>query len=236
MMAAYFAPYDKESKRFDVAWGLGIVAITLFTFLYDASFAPKKILITALALISSLRLAMHLCYRSGDEANPRYDFWRNKVIKNSVALFLTQAVLVWLVAFPMIYVNSSSDGELGILCYLGLFFWLVGYAFEAVADYQLNNFLSDRNNTGKVLKTGLWKYSRHPNYFGRILMSWGLWFFASPHFKAIISPVVIYLLAKRCWGIPAIEEAMIKKIPAYKEYVKNTNLLVPWWPDDHWDK
>lgn len=233
MIGSYFAPNGLESRRFDAAWGAGVIAITLFTFFYDASFAPKKVLITLLSIMSSLRLAVYLFYRCEEEENPRYVFLKN-MLGNGLLVFLVQAVLVWLVSFPMIYVNSGADGEFGILCYMGTFFWLIGFAYEAIADYQLNKFLADKNNVGQVLRTGLWKYSRHPNYFGQLLISWGLWFFAAPHFKAIISPVVIYLLLKKYAGIPAVEKRMLEKIPSYQDYIKNTNQLVPWWPDDHW--
>lgn len=233
MLGAYFTSYESEAKRLDVSWGLGIAAITLFTFIYDGSFAPKKILITLLALASSLRLSFYMLYRSGED-NPRYAALKAK-LKNSLVVFLVQAVLVWLVSFPMIYVNSDASGALGILSFIGLFFWSIGFIYEAVADYQLNKFLSDPRNTGQVLRSGLWKLCRHPNYFGQFLISWGLWFFAALHFKALISPVINYLLIKKFCGIPDIEKKMYEKIPSYLDYMKKTNILVPWFSDDYWD-
>ena len=235
MIGIYFVPKESEAKRFDLAWALGLIGITLFTFIYNGNFMAKQILLTTLTLISSLRLGLFLYFRPDDKDDKRYATLKKKLGGNGLVLFLLQAVIVLLISFPQIYVNSDVDGTIGIISIIGTFLWLIGFCFESFADYQLKMFLNNPANKGKVLDTGLWKYSRHPNYFGQLLISWGLWFFASLHFKALISPIITYLLIKKFSGIPVVEKKMLTTVPGYADYVKKTNVLVPWFSDDYWD-
>jgi len=135
-------------------------------------------------------------------------------------------------SFPAALVNITNVPGLMVIDFCGLVIWIIGFLCEAISDQQLFAFMSNSSNKGKVMRTGLWSYSRHPNYFGEILMWWGIYIIALSvpgGWTAIIAPATITFLLVFITGIPWVEKAMGNN-PEYQEYKKRTNMLIPWFP------
>ena len=127
---------------------------------------------------------------------------------------------------------GSTSLRFGWLDILGMCIWLFGFIFESLADRELASFAKDPNNKGKILQTGLWKYSRHPNYFGEVLSWWGIWIIAisvSGGVWTIIGPITITVLILYVSGVPLLEERL-KNRDGYLDYTRKTNKFFPWRP------
>jgi steroid 5-alpha reductase family enzyme len=128
---------------------------------------------------------------------------------------------------------SLTPAHLTGLDLLGFLVWLTGFTFEAVADWQLSRFKADPANRGRVMKQGLWAYSRHPNYFGESLLWWGLFLIAlaTPYgWWALISPVLITFLLLKVSGVTLLEKDIVERRPEYREYLETTSAFIPWFP------
>ena len=149
-------------------------------------------------------------------------------------LFRSQAVLLWLVSLSVqLGQVSPTPARLTGLDVAGALVWAAGFAFEAVADWQLARFKADPANRGRVMNRGLWAYSRHPNYFGESLMWWGLFLItlATPlGWWALVSPVVITFLLLRVSGVTLLEKDIVERRPEYREYLETTSPFLPWFP------
>jgi len=147
-----------------------------------------------------------------------------------VTVFWLQGVILWFVALPL-YATSRADG-LTWLDPVGLGCALTGFLFEAVGDWQLARFRADPANRGLVLDRGLWRYTRHPNYFGDALFWWGIFLCtgAAGAWWTVASPVVMTFLLLRISGVPLLERGLSATRPGYAEYVRRTSGFVPWWP------
>jgi steroid 5-alpha reductase family enzyme len=246
-MTAWFAValIRKDNSIADVAWGLGFILVAAFTFLRRGSLA-RPALVTALVAIWGLRLAAHILLRNRKRGeDPRYAAWRRKwgrsfVWRSYLQVFLLQGFFLLVISTPVILVNtfrSSSLPEgsprgLGILDLIGTLVWTIGFLFEAVGDAQLTRFKRDPENRGKIMTGGLWKYSRHPNYFGESLMWWGIFLIALSlpgGWPAIASPVLITLLLVRVSGVPLLERKYAGN-EEFQTYARRTNAFVPWFP------
>jgi steroid 5-alpha reductase family enzyme len=138
-----------------------------------------------------------------------------------------------LVSLPLLGVNSESrTGDLVFLDYLGIVVWLIGFVFESVGDYQLSRFKKNPDNKGKVLDRGLWKYTRHPNYFGDIAVWWSFALFsvASGNYWQIAGSLIMTLLIIKVSGVSLLEKSLNDKKPEYREYVRKTSAFIPWFP------
>jgi steroid 5-alpha reductase family enzyme len=143
-------------------------------------------------------------------------------------------VLAWIVAFPLL-AALGSDAPLGWLDAAGLALWLAGFLFETVGDWQLARFKANLANTGRVMDRGLWRYTRHPNYFGDAVVWWSFFCFAAAtpgSWWTLVSPVVMTLLLMRVSGVTLLEKKLEQTKPAYREYVERTSAFFPWWPAD----
>lgn len=233
MLAIVQCKHDTSIANF--VWGGGVLLIALYTFFKGNIHATRHILATALIILWAGRLALYvyLRYKGND---PRYQNWKHRGVKalciNFGYIFSLQTMLLCIMAVPIILINISPNSPLTRLDYWGIALWLVGYYFEAVSDYQMFVFMRNSSNKGKVLQTGLWAYSRHPNYFGEVVMWWGVFLIALnvPNgFYAIVAPVTITFLLLFVTGIPWIEKAMAKNA-AYQEYTRHTSIFIPWFP------
>ena len=193
---------------------------------------------TGLVTVWGLRLFYHIIKRNwGKPEDFRYANWREEwgkfvVIRAFFQVFMLQGFVMTLVAVPILLVNVSPDTGFGLLEFIGLAVWLKGFFFEAVGDKQLADFLRVPENRGKVLQTGLWRYTRHPNYFGEATMWWGLFVIGlsvQNGIFGIISPLVITNLLLFVSGVPMLEKKMMDN-PAFVEYAKVTSVFVPWFP------
>jgi steroid 5-alpha reductase family enzyme len=129
-------------------------------------------------------------------------------------------------------VNHANLPGLTWLDAAGALLWVIGFLFEAVGDYQLARFKANPENKGKIMQSGLWKYTRHPNYFGESVMWWGIWIIAlnvDYGWTAVVSPVVITLLLLKVSGVSLLEKHYSDN-PKYRDYARRTNAFIPWFP------
>jgi steroid 5-alpha reductase family enzyme len=229
----------RDASAIDPFWGLGfIVAVVSYSLLTDG-FTGRRILVIVLVCLWGLRLAVYLAWRNrGKGEDPRYQAMRAKRPSSFwwysyFQVFLLQAFLLWIVAAPLAASQAGAKpSHFAILDYVGAAIWAVGFLFEVVGDVQLVLFRRDPANKGKVLQTGLWRYTRHPNYFGEVLIWWGVWLIAAAAhgYWSVYGPVVITLLLLRVSGVTLLEKSLKESKPGYAEYVRRTSAFIPWPP------
>lgn len=228
----------KDNSIVDIAYGVAFMVVT-------AAFAarfwvghPRQILLAALVLIWGLRLAVHLFLRKrGRGEDFRYRSWRESwgkhfVVRSYFQIYVLQSAVILIVVSPVIIGVTNPGRYLGVLDLAGALIWFVGFFFEALGDWQLMRFKAESTNRGRIMREGLWRYTRHPNYFGEALLWWGVYLVAlgSPGaWWTIISPLTIDFLLLKVSGIPMLEKHY-EGNPEFEEYRKRTNLLIPWFP------
>ena len=157
--------------------------------------------------------------------------WGNKVNINAYfKVFMLQGMLMSIIALPIIFFNSSIISKFNIINIIGILMWIIGYYFEVVGDYQLKRFIKNPNNKGKIMTYGLWKYTRHPNYFGESVMWWGIFFITlnSPlGYIGIISPTLITYLLVFVSGVPLLEKKY-ESNKEFQDYASKTSKFIPW--------
>lgn len=231
----------KNSSIIDIFWGIGFVIIAWLTFkLAPQGYLPRRQLIAALVTVWGLRLAIHIGARNWDKPEDfRYAHWRAENgaswwWRSFFKVFLLQGVLMWIISAPIIAAQTSGfPAILTPLDYIGFLLWLFGFLFESIGDYQLTRFKANSSNKGKLLTTGLWKYTRHPNYFGEAVLWWGFYIIAlaAGGWWTIFSPIMMTFLLMNVSGVVMLERTMKAK-PGYEEYIKKTNAFVPWFPKE----
>ncbi|WP_394427974.1 DUF1295 domain-containing protein [Streptomyces sp. SGAir0957] len=221
----------------DVAWGLGFAAVAVVSCLASAGSGDpaRRALITVLTAVWGLRLAVHIARRGrGHGEDPRYERLLAKAPgnRNLYALrmvYLLQAALVWLVSLP-VQAAAYVPGPVTGLAWAGTALWAVGLAFEAVGDAQLARFKADPAHRGRIMDRGLWRYTRHPNYFGDFCVWWGLFLIACDALPAaavsVVSPVVMTLLLTKGSGKRLLEQHMADR-PGYAQYAARTSGFFP---------
>lgn len=198
---------------------------------------PRQILVLMLASLWAVRLTGHITWRNwGHGEDRRYQAIRarnepNFAVKSLYLVFGLQALLAWIVAWPLM-AALAVDAPLGWLDGLGVGVWLFGITFESVADWQLARFKGNPANAGQVMDQGLWRYSRHPNYFGECCVWWGAWLVALAAGGAwtIISPIMMTLLLLKVSGVTLLERDIGERRPGYRDYVARTSAFIPWLP------
>ena len=225
----------QNSSIADVAWGPGILVIGL-TYYFSSNGFPLRAQLTLLLLaIWGLRLGAHLYLRMRLEGEDfrhvrmRDEFEESWAYMSYVRVFLVQAVLAWVVSLPVYFaIVSLVPPALGLFDYLGALLVVVGIFFEAVGDEQLRRFRADRANKNKVLDTGLWQYTRHPNYFGEALVWWGFGLIgvATGGLPGLLGPAIFTYLLIYVSGVSFIESFLIGK-PGYSHYVGRTPAFLP---------
>jgi steroid 5-alpha reductase family enzyme len=228
----------KNSSIVDIFWGPGFVLVAWVNYFLSPFISPAKLLMTILVTIWGLRLALHIGMRNwGEPEDFRYVKWREENGArwwwfSFFKVFVLQGVIMWIVSAPIISI-IVTDGipPLPPLALLGGLVWAYGFFFETVGDWQLARFIADPANKGKIMTTGVWKYTRHPNYFGDAAQWWGFYLIAlsSGGWWTIFSPLLMTLLLVRVSGVALLEKTMKKK-PGYEEYMKRTNAFIPWFP------
>lgn len=232
------AQLKRDNSIVDIGWGFGFVVIAFYTFIKSGLYLPRHILATLLVAIWGIRISGYILSRHKGE-DPRYKAWRDSwkqwfYVRSYLQIFMLQGCMMLLISLPVIVINGSTQDGLSYLDYVGLALWVIGFYFEVVGDYQLHTFLSNPRNRTHVMKTGLWYYTRHPNYFGEIAMWWGLWLMALnvPYgLLAIVGPLTITYLLTFVSGVPMLEK-LFEGNPEYQEYKKRTSMLIPWRPKD----
>jgi steroid 5-alpha reductase family enzyme len=224
----------------DIFWGLGFVLASLVYFLKTEGFEPRKILIMTLVAIWGLRLSGYLAYRNtGKGEDFRYkEFRRNYGEKrywwiSFFQTFLLQGILMWLISAPLLGAQYyGKDNQLGILDFMGVAVWIIGFTFEAGGDLQLARFKADPANKGRILDEGFWRYTRHPNYFGDSAVWWsfGLISLAAGGYIQIFGSILMTGLIIKVSGVALLEKTLKEEKPEYKEYISKTNAFFPWFP------
>ena len=224
----------------DVAWGLGFVAVAATAFATSTGHgdAPRRWLALLLTALWGLRLATHIWSRSrGKGEDPRYEAMLARADGNRSAyalvhIYLPQGLIMWFVSLPVQVAMFVSGGVTWVL-WVGVVVWAVGLFFEAVGDLQLTRFRADPANRGEVLDTGLWRYTRHPNYFGDACVWTGLFLVAAsawPGVLTLLSPGVMVWNLYAGTGKKLLEKDIGDRRPAYADYVRRTSGFFPWPP------
>ena len=225
----------KRNDVADVAWGLGFVLLAWTSFFVGGAENIRGLLVGFLVSIWGIRLARHIHVRNKGRAEDyRYAEWRKVwskwfYLRSYLQVYLLQGILLFLIVLPVLLINKSMSTSLSYVDFIGVAIWLFGFIFESVGDAQLSRFIKDPTNKGKLMQSGLWRYTRHPNYFGEVLMWWGLWIIALsvPNgIYGIIGPLTITFLILKVSGIPMLEKKMAEN-PEFAEYKKRTSIFFP---------
>lgn len=216
-------------KRRDIAdnaWGLGFIILALYHLIRSNWFLQTKIIITFLVFLWGARLFIYIFLRN----RGKKEDWRYKNFSNSyLQVFMLQGFLMILVSLPATLYNRFGGGLI-FYSFIGLLVWIVGFYFETVSDLQMYFFKRDKSNKNKVMKYGLWQYSRHPNYFGEVTQWWGIWILtlgSTYWYLGLIGPLTITFLILKVSGIPMLE-AKYKNNKEYQKYTKSTSVFIPW--------
>ena len=212
----------KRNDIADVAWGLGFILVAFLNLLLNPSY--KLLISLILIFIWGTRLAVHIYKRNKNKNEDR----RYKQFKSNpyLKVFVTQGFLMWLICWPVM----SSEGVLNWFNTIGILIWIFGFYFESRADAELKVFLSDIKNKGKIMQTGLWAISRHPNYFGEVTMWWGIWLLnVNSNWWTIVGPMTITFLILKVSGIPLLEKRY-EDNQEFLKYKKRVSVFIPWWP------
>jgi steroid 5-alpha reductase family enzyme len=218
----------------DTLWSLLFVIAAVVYAGSVAAPGPRAWLVLALVSVWGVRLAGYLAWRNrGHEEDRRYQAIRrrnepNFALKSLWLIFGFQAVLAWVISLPLAGAIAGA-APLGALDALGIVLWGVGVFFEAAGDWQLARFKRDPANAGRVMDRGLWRYTRHPNYFGDFCVWWGFYLIAlsAGAWWTIVGPLIMSFLLLRFSGVRLLERDIGERRPAYAEYVRRTNAFFP---------
>jgi len=226
----------RDSSIVDIAWGPLILLVGVSYYLATADPGGRARVMLALVAVWAVRLAVHIGSRNlGHGEDFRYAAWRAENpdtwwIRSYFKVFLLQGVIAWIVAMPIYYaVTTGAPRELGGWDYAGLAVFVFGFLFEAIGDEQLRRFKANPANKGRVMDSGLWRYTRHPNYFGEAVLWWGLGLIgvAAGGWIGLLGPAVITFLLIRVSGVAMLEKTLKETKPGYAEYVASTSSFLP---------
>jgi steroid 5-alpha reductase family enzyme len=232
-----FSLARRNVTHVDSMWSLFFVIATFSSCMLMHELSTRILLVLILLTLWALRLFVYLTWRNwGQHEDLRYvkirqnnepHFW----LKSIVIIFGLQAILAWIISISL-FGAVTSHATINGLDYLGIALFVFGFVWESIADWQLSRFKANPNNKGKVLNSGLWRYSRHPNYFGECCVWWAFYLFAlaGGAWWAIISPILMTLLLLKVSGVSLLESTIVGRRPAYADYIKNTNAFFPGLP------
>lgn len=228
----------RDASIVDPFWGTGFVLVTCFALLStpSAQSSNRAWLLAGLTTVWGLRLSLYLLWRNHDHGEDRRyramrehhgaRFWWVSFL----TVFLLQGVILWIVSLPIqaVMVNAESK-PLGWLDFVGAALWSVGLFFEAVGDFQMARFQADPANAGRIMDRGLWRFTRHPNYFGDFCVWWGLSLIAANGGVAwtLFSPLLMSFLLLKVSGVTLLEKTITSRRPEYVEYQQRTNAFFP---------
>ena len=248
MMALFTATWliSRELNNWsfvDIAWSYGLVLLLPLYLATVHGYAPRRMLMLGMGLAWSIRLGTHLLLRIAKHhphEDVRYESLRKKWAGPGMAMkfflfFQAQALLILLLSVPMLLAMRHGAPSISVLEWIAFGVWLVGFVGEGVADWQMKRFKTDPANKGRVCNVGLWRYSRHPNYFFESVIWIGFWLFACAApwgWVTVYTPLLITYFLLRVTGIPLTEKCSIEsKGEAYREYQRTTSAFIPWFPN-----
>jgi len=234
VVAWLFSVVKRDVSFVDSLWSLFFLIAAGVFVLAAQPLSDRGLLVVALVTIWSLRLSIYIAARNwGEPEDYRYKTIRannepNFAFKSLYIVFGLQGLLAWLIALPLLPAITSSS-ELQPLDAIAVVLWLVGFVFEAGGDYQLSKFKRDPQNNGRVLDSGLWRFTRHPNYFGDFCVWWAYYLFAvsAGGWWSIASPLLMSLLLLKVSGVAMLEKTITDRRPDYAEYIRRTNAFFP---------
>jgi steroid 5-alpha reductase family enzyme len=227
----------KRNDVADIAWGPGFILVGVYAWA-TRPYSPLAALVYGMVTLWGLRLSLHIALRHrGKPEDFRYQQWRaawgkSFVLRSFLQVYLLQAGFMLLISAPLLIVAEAAPPAIHAWSIPGVLLWLIGFFFEAIGDYQLAVFVKNKTSQHEIMETGLWRYTRHPNYFGEVLLWWGIFLVVLPvqhGIWGIISPVTITFLLLFVSGIPMLE-AKYAENPKFQAYKKRTSAFFPWWP------
>jgi steroid 5-alpha reductase family enzyme len=227
-----------DASIVDIFWGLGFVVVAWVCVAVGHGNHDRRLLVAILVTISGVRLAIHIARRNlGHGEDRRYVAMRERDgsrfwLTSFYRVFMIQAVVAWIISLPLQAGGSLGHGRgLGLLDGVGGAIWLIGFAFEALGDYQLDRFKADPENRGRVMDKGLWRFTRHPNYFGDATLWWGLGIVAlgagAGAAWGLIGSASDTLILTRVSGKPILEKEIELRRPGYSAYIERTSGFFP---------
>ncbi|NLV48630.1 MAG: DUF1295 domain-containing protein [Clostridiaceae bacterium] len=229
----------KNNGLIDVIWGIGFIVTAITSYILGQPSGIAPIIMVVCVLIWGSRLSYYLIRRNvGKPEDFRYkkmrDTWNPQTfyVRMFIQIYLLQFVLNYIINLPVIVTNLEGSVVFGWVFAAGLVLWIIGFIFEAVGDYQLKRFKAKSSSKGKLITTGLWRYTRHPNYFGEAVQWWGIFIMAlsgNTRFWLIISPIVITFFLVFVSGVPMLEKKYAGRAD-WEAYKKKTPMFIPWIP------
>ena len=231
----------RDAGVVDIYWGPGFAVIVFIYVFLHPNMTPWLWIIAIITTAWSLRLGLHMsirhCKSQGEDRryalmrrNSGGSFWWSSLLK----VFLLQAVIMWIIASSQhaafSNTESSSHAINSLLFLLGLVFFVIGFSLETIADYQLFRFKRESQNAGKTMDQGLWAWSRHPNYFGEMVLWWGIGlcgFAVSSAWWSFVGPAILTFLLLRVSGVTLLEQHLLPEKEGYEAYMKNTSRFIP---------
>ncbi|MGZ6898033.1 MAG: DUF1295 domain-containing protein [Acidimicrobiia bacterium] len=226
----------RDASIVDPIWPLGFVVVAWVTRAVADGNDARQWLLVGLVSVWGLRLSGYLAWRKrGAPEDFRYQAMRRHwgprfALVSLVTVFLLQGLLLWIVSLPVQLGQVRTSPDVGPLAALGVALWLLGFAFESIGDLQLARFKADPASAGQVMDRGLWRYTRHPNYFGDACVWWGIALVAAETgigAIGIVGAVVMTVLLVRVSGVPMLEKSMATRRPGYAAYVARTSAFIP---------
>lgn len=232
----------RDVSTVDVQWGLAFVALAGLGAGLGGGSLPRRLLLLTLVALWGGRLAWHIHRRNrGRGEDYRYAAMRERHGErfgwvSLFTVFLLQGALALFIGLPLLYAAASRQpAALGVWDLAGVAVWGIGFAFEAVGDAQLARFRADPAQRGRVMDRGLWRYTRHPNYFGDATLWWGFFVIACATpggWRTLASPLLMTFLLLRVSGVALLEKGLAASKPGYALYVARTSAFFPWFPRD----
>ncbi|GAB1365859.1 DUF1295 domain-containing protein [Candidatus Cloacimonadaceae bacterium] len=225
----------KKNDIVDISWGMGFVLLALYTLIVSSFWHWRLLMVVLLVMLWGIRLAGYIFIRNKGKAEDfRYANWRkewgkNWVLRSWLQVFMLQGFFMLLIAYPIFLHGFQGKAGFNLADLAGLLVWLLGFGFETIGDAQMLRFKNDPANRGKIMNQGLWRYTRHPNYFGEATMWWGIFFITLNtqfSFWAILSPIVITWLLLKVSGVPMLEQKYAGD-NEYQSYIKQTSSFLP---------
>lgn len=233
-IAWIYSAIRKDVSIVDSLWSLFFLLMASVYALASAPLSERGLLVLVLVAVWAIRLSTYITVRNhGEPEDYRYQsiranndpgFW----YKSLFIVFLLQSTLAWVISLPLLAAITSKSG-LTVLDAIAVAVFALGFLFEAGGDYQLAKFKSNPENKGKVLDTGLWRYTRHPNYFGDFCIWWSFYLFALSvgAWWSIIAPLLMSVLLLKVSGVAMLEKTIGDRRPKYAEYIDQTNAFFP---------